>query len=372
MQNDSFPTRIVARRQLYRPMEVLMSYRKWTASIAVMFPLAVAANAQDIKDHDPLFGSHDTLDVEVEAPFKMIAKERSDEEEVPGKFRFVTESGTMVEFDVAIRARGNWRRNPDICSFPPIRLNFKTSQTKDTLFHKQDKLKLVTHCRNKARSYEQAVISEYLAYRILNTLTDTSFRVRLLKIKYVYADSDAEVEGYGFLIEHKDRISKRIDASPLAIDKTTVAEIRPEDLNLASVFQYFLGNTDFSPVATAPDEDCCHNQTLFATEDGLHYTIPFDFDQTGLVDAPYAAANPRFKLRTVQQRLYRGRCRNNEHLPVSLQLFREHRSDFETLIREQEELSSGTRRKMLGFIEKFYDTIDSPKRTNKEIVKRCL
>ena len=78
MQNYSSPTRIVTRRQLYRQMEVLMSYRKWTASIAVMFRLAVAANAQDIKDHDPLFGSHDTLDVEVEAPFNMIAKERSD------------------------------------------------------------------------------------------------------------------------------------------------------------------------------------------------------------------------------------------------------------------------------------------------------
>jgi hypothetical protein len=353
-------------------MEVLMSYRKWTTNIAVMFPLAVAANAQDIKDHDPLFGSDDTLDVEVEAPFKMIAKERSDEEEVPGKFRFVTESGTTVEFDVAIRARGNWRRNREICGFPPIRLNFKKSQTKDTLFHKQDKLKLVTHCRNNARSYEQAAVSEYLAYRILNVLTDTSFRVRLLKIKYVYTDSGAEVESYGFLIEHKDRISKRIDANPLAIEKTTVAEIRPEDLNLASVFQYFLGNTDFSPVATAPDEDCCHNQALFATEDGLHYTIPYDFDQAGLVAAPYAAANPRFKLRSVRQRLYRGRCRNNEHLPVSLQLFREHRSDFETLLREQEELSSGTRRKMLGFIEKFYDTIDSSKRTGKEIVNRCI
>jgi len=349
-----------------------MSYRNWTASITVMFSLALAANAQDIKDHDPLFNSHDTLAVEIEAPFKMIAKERSDEEEIPGKFRFATENGTTAEFDVAIRARGKWRLNPDICSFPPIRLNFKKSQTKNTLFDKQDKVKLVTHCRDKARRYEQAAVSEYLAYRIFNALTDTSFRVRLLKIKYVYTDSDAEVESYGFLIEHKDRISKRIDAKPLEIEKTTVSEIRPEDLNLTSIFQYFLGNTDFSPVATAPDEDCCHNQALFATEDGLHYTIPYDFDQTGLVDAPYAEANPRFRLRTVQHRLYRGRCQNNEHLPASLQLFREHQSDFETLIREQEGLSSATRRKMLNFIEKFYDTINSPKRTDREIVRSCL
>jgi len=350
----------------------MMSYRNRTASIIVMFPLAVAANAEDIKDHDPLFSRHDTLEVEVEAPFKTIVTERSDEEEVPGKFRFITENGDTLEFDVAFRARGHWRRNRDICRFPPMRLNFKKSQTKDTLFDKQDKLKLVTHCRNKAQRYEQALVSEYLAYRMFNLLTPTSFRVRLLRIKYIYTDAKDETESFGMLIEHKARIGKRIDAKPLAIEKTTVAEIRPKDLNLASVFQYFLGNTDFSPVATAPDEDCCHNQALMASEGNLHYTVPYDFDQAGLVGAPYAAPNPRFRLRSVQQRLYRGRCENNEYLPATLQLFRSHRKDFETLVREQQELSSTTRRNLLRFIEEFYDTINSPKRAEREIVRKCI
>ena len=349
-----------------------MSYRNRTASIVMMFPLALAAHAKDIKDHDPLFSSHDTLEVEVEAPFRMIAHERSDEDEVPGKFRFIAENGPTVDFDVAFRARGNWRRNPDICRFPPIRLDFKKSQTKDTLFDKQDKLKLVTHCRNKARSYEQATISEYLAYRMFNLLTPTSFGVRLLKIKYIYTDSTDEIDSFGILIEHKARIGKRINGKPLAVERTTVAEIRPKDLNLASVFQYFLGNTDFSPIATAPNEDCCHNQALIASEGGLHYSVPYDFDQAGLVGAPYAQPNPRFRLKSVQQRLYRGRCENNEYLPENLQLFRSRRNDLETLVREQQELSSATRRKLLHFIEEFYDTIDSPKHAEREIVRKCI
>jgi hypothetical protein len=193
-----------------------------------------------------------------------------------------------------------------------------------------------------------------------------------LRIKYIYTDSKDETESFGMLIEHKARIGKRIDAKPLAIEKTTVAEIRPKDLNLASIFQYFLGNTDFSPVATAPDEDCCHNQALMASEGKLHYTIPFDFDQAGLVGAPYAAPNPRFRLKSVRQRLYRGRCVNNDYLPTTLQLFRAHRNDLETLVREQQELSSATRRKMLSFMDDFYDTIDSPKRTERNIVRRCI
>jgi hypothetical protein len=117
-----------------------MPYLIWTITIVALFPASFAAYAKDIKDFDPLFASQETLEVEVEGPFAMISRERSDEEEVGGKFRFTAEDGSTVEFDVLIRARGNWRRNPDICEFPPLRFNFKKSQTDDTLFDKQDKL----------------------------------------------------------------------------------------------------------------------------------------------------------------------------------------------------------------------------------------
>jgi hypothetical protein len=349
-----------------------MSYRYWTASIVLLFLLSVAANAQDSKVHDPLFGDHDILEVRIEAPFAMLAKERPDEEEAAGKLRFPAEDGSLVDFDINIRTRGRYRRTKAVCNFPPLRLNLKKSQTKDTLFDKQDKLKLVTHCRNKARRYEQSVVSEYLTYRILNLLTDTSFRVRLLRITYVYTDDDRETESYAILIEHKDRLGKRIDAKPQEIDRVRVTDIRRDDMNITSVFHYLIGNTDFSPVAAAPNEDCCHNQALFAREGELHFTVPYDFDQSGLVNAPHASPNPRFGLRSVRERLYRGRCINNDYLPATLDLFRVRRDNIEALVSQQEELLPGTRRYMLSFIEKFYDTIDDPKRTEKEFVRECI
>ena len=112
-----------------------------------MFLASGAASAKDIREYDPLFSSVDTLEVDVEGPFEFLARERPDEEEAPGKLRYVNADGESVEFDVQIRARGNWRRNPEICKFPPLRINFRKSQTDDTLFHKQDKLKLVVPCR---------------------------------------------------------------------------------------------------------------------------------------------------------------------------------------------------------------------------------
>ena len=356
---------------MYRHFEVVMSFRYWTTTTVVLFPLALAANAQDIKDHDPLFGSHDTLEVEIEAPFAMLSKDRPDEEEAAGKFRFTAEDGSVVEFDIVVRTRGRYRRNKEVCKFPPLRLNFKKSQTKDTLFDKQDKLKLVTHCMSSKR-YEQSVVSEYLAYRILNLLTDTSFRVRLSRITYLYTDEDRDVTSYAILIEHKNRLGKRIDAKPAGIDQTRIEDIRPEDLNLTSVFQYFLGNTDFSPIAAAPDEDCCHNQALFTRDGELHFTIPYDFDQTGLVNALHASPNARFSLRSVRNRLYRGRCVNNQHLDATVQIFGEHRDDIEALVNEQPELSAGTRQYISRYIKKFYDITGNPKQLERQLVRKCI
>jgi len=349
-----------------------MTCLRWTATVIALFPLTVAVGAQNSKDHDPLFASHDILEVEIEAPFVTLAKERPDEEYVEGTFRYMTDEGNTVEFDIGVRTRGHFRRNKKVCVFPPLRINFKKSETNNTLFDQQDKLKLVTHCRNKVRRYDQSVVSEYLAYRVFNLLTDNSFRVRLLRIKYLYTDDDRVIENYAVLIEHKNRLGKRIGGEPLRIEKARVSALRPQDMNLASVFQFLLGNTDFSPVATAPDTDCCHNQMLFSSDDGPYYTIPFDFDQTGFVDSPHASPNPRFGLTSVTNRLYRGRCVNNDLLPETLQLFADRKDDIEALIRDQVELTSPTRRHLQKYVENFFKVLDKPRRIKISLVKKCI
>jgi hypothetical protein len=349
-----------------------MSRTILTTIVMATFLSSGAGTARAETDIDPLFASDDILDVRIEAPFTMLTRERPDEEEVPARFSYTGADGELVEFDIQIRTRGRLRRGKDICTFPPFRLNFRKSQVKDSLFDKQDKLKLVNHCQRNSRVYEQAIVAEYLAYRIFNLLTDRSFRARLLRATYVYSDSKRNDERYAVFIEHKDRLGQRLGATTTDTLRASIHQIIPADLNLASVFQYFIGNTDFSPVASAPGEDCCHNQVLFMREGELSYTIPYDFDMSGLVNAPYAKPNPRFKLRNVRERMYRGRCKNNEHLPATLDLFRERRNEIESLIENQEGLDTRFRSTMLRFIDDFYRTIDNPKRLDREIVKACL
>ncbi len=327
--------------------------------------ISMSASLVFAKEADPLFQSDEILQVTIEGPLSTLIKDKSKEEYLNGFFRYTEADGSPVEFDLRFRARGNFRH--ENCDSPPVRLNFKKSQTKNTLFDKQDKLKLVVHCNRKAQ-YHQIVLEEYLAYRILNELTDLSFRVRVLQVTYVDTVGKRQSDPrYAFLIEHKNRLAKRIGLKQFVTPRTTVAEINPEHLNLTSIFEYFIGNTDFSPIVGPPDSDCCHNYVLFKNEDTLITAIPYDYDQSGLVDAPYATPNPNFRLRTVRQRLYRGRCMNNSYVESSIQQFQDKREAIYALIDGQQGLKKRTRKDLIGFVE-----VESPKNLESSILKKCI
>lgn len=349
-----------------------MSPYRWTRAGIIGFLLFATSFAQGDDNLDPLFKSTATLEVRIVAPISTILKQRSDVEDVPGKFQYTDDAGEVIDVDIGIRTRGISRLKRDVCPFPPLRLDFKKSQIKKSLFHKQDKLKLVTHCRDKSRRYEQTVLNEYLAYRILNELTAVSFAVRLLRITYVDTDGrDKERVQFGFLIEHKDRLAKRHDLQPLALEKTTVKSLEPEYTNLISLFHFMIGNTDFSPIA-GPNAKCCHNHVLMGEEGSLLLSVPYDFDQSGIVDAPYGVTNPRFKLRNAKQRLYRGRCTNNAHLDRTLALYRDKREGIYAIISSQAGLEEKYRKKMKKFVDGFYKIIDSPKLMERHLTTKCI
>lgn len=350
-----------------------MTCVRWTCITIASFHVALAASAQAITEADPLFQDDEPIEITIIAPLRSLMKDRPDEDYLDGRVQYTASDGSTVEFDVGVRTRGKYRRQSRVCPFPPLRLNFKSSQTKDTLFHKQDKLKLVAHCRNKSTRYNQGVILEYLAYRILNILSDVSYRVRLLHVNYVDSDNRlSDFEQYAFMIEHKDSLTRRTELSQIEVARTQVRKLQPDYTNLVSVFQFMIGNADFSPVAGPAGEPCCHNHTLFGREGELYYSIPYDFDMAGIVDAPYATPNPRFKIRSVRHRLYRGRCKNNDQLPASLKKLQDNRHRIFALLHAQEELTTSMRKKILSYIEKFYAVIDNPRQVERNLVKKCI
>ena len=211
-----------------------------------------SGTAQEIEPRDPLFAEDSMLSMTLEAPFTSIVRDRRTDQQYPAVLRYVDGNGDEVTVDLRVRARGNFRRRPENCRFPPIRLRFRGADVEDTIFFGLRRVPLVTHCQNTAR-YEQGILREYLGYRILNEVTDLSFGARLLKITYVDTEGgQRDRETFAFAFEHRNRLSARSGIPLLEIPRTTVANLDPEYLNLTSVFQFMIGNTDFSPVAAAP------------------------------------------------------------------------------------------------------------------------
>jgi hypothetical protein len=323
---------------------------------------------------DPLFASDEVLSVNLTGPFRKISRDRAETPELrAGQLGFTDETGAPVTLTVQLEPRGKSRRDREVCVFPPLWVHFDKSELKDTLFSKQNKLKMVTHCRSQ-ESFQDYVLKEYLAYRIFNRLSDMSFRVRLLKVSYQDSEGKGKpLERYGFFIEHKKRLAKRLDRKVLEpAEQIASAALDGPQATIAELFQFMVSNTDFSFIAPPEDDTCCHNAVLFDGGEGRFLPVPYDFDRTGLVDPPNGLPDANLGQRTFRNRVFRGFCRDEPMLEEALAKTRAERTAIEALIREQPDLRDRSRRQALDFVGSYYALIDDEKKRAKALKCRTV
>ena len=245
-------------------------------------------------------------------------------------------------------------------------------QVPGTEFDGQDKLKLVTHCQTRRKSYEQYVLREYLAYRVLQTLTDKSFSARLMQITYVDTEKDGEsIIKYGFVIEDEDNLEDRVGLTAFKERGIKAAELDADQANLIAVYEYLIGNTDFSLILGPADTSCCHNAVLFSNGGAPYTPIPYDFDFSGMVDAPYAEPNPRFNMRSVKTRYYRGRCMNNELLDSTFAYYLGKEPEIRKLLIELDGLDDRNRKNVTRYLDDFFEDIADPKAKERKFIRHC-
>lgn len=338
----------------------------WTAVLTLVFLIfAPAAVAQS------LFDSKEMIEVTIAAPFTTFSRDRSDVDYLDGTFSYTDEMGETRSFDLKIRARGRYRRQKSTCNFPPIRLNFRTGQLEGSILDGEDKLKLVTHCQNRREKNEQYVLREYMTYRILQILTDKSFGARLMRVTYTNTENSGDsMTKYGFVIEDDDSVGTRLGLEPREVKALSYAELDGKQTNLVNLFQYLIGNTDYSLIRGPNDDNCCHNSVPFSDENTVS-PIPYDFDFSGLVDAPYAEPNPQLKLRSVRTRLYRGRCSNNEHLPGSIAHIVSKKSEIYALMDELQDLDKASRQSITRYLDDFFDEVTDERKIERNLVRKC-
>ena len=366
------------KRRYFCRMAVPCAMAAWLISPAVAFILVLPSAAAQHDDPEvsqavaPLFASYAPLQVTIEAPLTTLMRDRPEEEYLDGTFSFTGDDGAKQTLDLKIRTRGKYRRQKEHCDFAPIRLNFRKKQVVDTVFDGQDKLKLVTHCRNNNPNYEQLVLREFLAYRFLSVMTNKSFGVRLLQINYIDIERDKPMTKLGFLIEDDDDVAERNGLDSIKTGDISSNDLDRMEQNLIHVFQYLIGNTEYSQFRAEPGEYCCHNIDLMSAEKGAPYTpLAYDFDFAGIVNAPHAEPNPRYKLRSVRQRLYKGLCKNNELLAGTIRQFLAKKDAIYGIVDDLELLSSRSRRDVTNYLNDFYDHISQPKSVTEKFINKC-
>lgn len=343
-------------------------------SIAISGLMALSCAYADDAATAPLFDADEPLSITLEGPFARIGRDRTGEPAwFPGTLRLTDAQGTERALEIRVRARGKNRRKSDVCRFPPLRLSIDDENAAATVFAEQDKLKLVTHCQPTS-AFEQYLLREYLVYRLYNQLTECSYRVRALDI--VYRDTERnkrrkDTVRRGFVIEDRSAVAKRCGGKYAKVEQITRAELQPAAASNYELFQYLIGNTDWSMLRGPQGECCCHNGIVVRLPDASYVPVPYDFDAAGFVDTPYAAPSDKLKIDSVTTRLFRGFCRPREVLDATIALYNERRAAMFALVRGQPGLNNNTRKALDRYLKRFFDTVNHPRHRAEEIEGHC-
>jgi hypothetical protein len=231
----------------------------------------------------------------LECEFDSLIANKNSGEYMDGVFIFQRPSGESERWNARFRARGKFRRR--ICNMPPLKVDFDKDELEAAGLERYDEFKIVTHCLIDEFSQDR-VVKEYLAYKMYQLLSPYTYRVQLARIQYVDLTQGTNERYWGFLIEDNKEIRDRLQMSK--VDSFNLApELFPaEHLTKIALFQYLIGNSDWS------FESNRNIEVVRSGED--FYLLPFDFDFSGFVNAPYAIPNPDFKLASVRDRVYLG------------------------------------------------------------------
>lgn len=312
---------------------------------------------------DRLFESLEPLEITISGPLKQIQRERD---------KAVSYKATLASgednFDVELRVRGHKRLDVDVCHNPPLRVDFEPGAIRKTLYAHQKSLKLVVLCKDTSL-YRNYLRTEFLIYRMFNLLTPLSYKVRWLNVSYVDEEGESRLEP-AFFIERKSRLAKRNDLETTEVSSIRVSELEPHSSALVTLFQYIVSNTDYSIVSSA-DDSCCHNAKLLTGEDALYRPVIYDFDSSGLVDAPYAVPNPSINIAKVTRRLYRGYCAHNDQVAEARLKILGMRKELLELLETDTLVSSRSRPRVIKFFAKSLKMIENDKTWQKKIVDSC-
>jgi hypothetical protein len=331
--------------------------------LLIMMTISWSAHASAA---EPLFAGDDVLDLTIHGPLTSLTRGTPDATPVAGRLELA--NGETIPMTFSTYGISRLRE----CGTPCLKITVEEKHARGTAFEGLRSVRLVTPC-HYGSSYDRYILLEYLVYKSYAVIAEPALQVRLVSCRFRDGDRPAfEETGLAFFLEDIEATAKRHSKSWLDIRSQRLADLNSAQLTLLTLFQFMVGNTDWSALSGPAGQRCCHNMAVLGAEGDRYNTLlPFDFDQAGLVDAPYAAPDEGLGIGQVTERVYRGFCRHNDELPAAIAVFNEVRPELEELFNQDGLPNPKVRKRALKYIDTFFNTINDPRRVQSRILSDC-
>lgn len=223
----------------------------------------------------------------------------------------------------------------------------------------------MTHCK-KSNQNEQWVYKELVAYKMYSAITDVSFRTHRITIDYIDENSGKTIDSKaGFIIESEKDLEKRLNGIMVERTKSHPRHNMPYYVSQMSMFQYMIGNTDWSFANL-------HNMKLIKLEK-YQFTVPvaYDFDYSGMVQTEYATPDPKLPIDEVTDRLYRDVCQKKEVITEVISNFIENKEAIFQCITNMQDLKKREINDIRYYVEGFFRIIENPKNMDRVFRTTC-
>lgn len=303
------------------------------------------------------------VDLYVTLNWKDLERHKKDKSYMPGEVSLMTKEGDTLHMNIKARTRGHIRL--EICSFPPVKLKFDKSELAAHHLCALNEMDLVQHCF-EGDQYDQFLLREFMCYKLFELISPYSYHVQLVRLHYRSPEgTEAHETTHAFLVENSEELVDRLQAK---LNKNVIissnAVERSAFLKVA-LFEFMIGNTDwYIPLR--------HNIEFIGVPGyRLLMTIPFDFDYSGLVDAPYATHHETLKLPSVTIRYYQGWCQTEEEVNEALKIFRDQKEKLLAMCDHIQGFSERSVKHTRDYLEDFFNIIENPKKLENQIIKHC-
>ena len=252
-------------------------------------------------------------------------------------------------FQVKIKPKGKYRRK--VAEVPPLKIKFTKKSLLAEKLDTLNEVKLVLPCYDNLLG-DELIIREYLAYRMFEQLTGACVRARLVRLtlRDTHVEKSRKVM-YAILVEDDEETAKRLNGEEAEQYGMPMDSMIVNQAALVAMFEYMIGNTDW-------DMSMLRNvRFIRSKENGKVLVVPYDFDFSGFVGAPYASPSSESGLVTVRDRYLMANGISRDALRRAAQRLRSAKADLYAICRSKY-LSRESSMDLIEYLESFYEQID--------------